>query len=291
MAYIASQVGPYAFFAVDRANGTELLSKCKIYVNDGSATPKDAKAIYVNDGVGTLPKPVKQVWVNDAGTLRLASPQQTVVMDLANGVRTDQGDYAPKGNQTLDLRFTMNGSNAYLPVNWTGRISFWQGGSEITPNMTDPPTNAVDPYGMGYFGTYESSNQSSANSTAYQLFSTATGNIMSQLARGGFVPTSPATTSNASWHPGPANGILPYYPAHVGMTVVSATHTTTYINADGTPFSFNAYHSYTALASAWTGIRWIWDGEQSKGDALRVQELRTLRMAVTSTSDIVPTYG
>lgn len=289
MAYISSQVGPYAFFAVDRANGAELPFNSGIYVKDTETTGKKPKSIHVADG-GALPKLVKQVWVNDAGTLRLVSPIQTVVLDLANGVRTDQGDYNANGQQTLDLRFTMNGSNVYLPVNWTGRISFWQGGSGITPNMTDPPTNAADQYGMGYFGTYQSSNHQSANSTAYQLLTAATGNVMSPL-RGGFSPTAPATTANASWHPGALNGKLITYPAHTGMTIVSAANPTTYINTDGTPFSFNGYHSYTALAAAWTGIRWIWDGERSKGDTLRVQELRTLRMAVTSTSDIVPTYG
>lgn len=292
MAYISSQVGPYAFFAVDKANGTEVPSKSTVYVNDGAATAKGVKSIHAGLYT-TTPYPVKHVWTNDSDTLRLVYPTQTVVMDLYNGAGYNQGDYNAGGSQQLDLHFTMNGSNAYLPQGWQGKISFWQGGTfyGLVPNMTDPPTNSTDPYGMGYFGTYESSNHQSANSTGYQLWSTGTGYQMAPQ-RSGFNPASyGAGSGNASWHPGTNNGVLPYYPDHPSMTKTYSPHLTTFINTDGTPFSFNYHHAYTSLPNDWIGMRWVWDGERSKGDQLRVQELRTLRMAVTSTTDIVPTYG
>lgn len=285
MAYIASQIGPYAFFAVNRANGTGVAINSGIYVKDTETTGKKPKSIYVADG-GTLPKLVKHVWVNDAGTLKLVSPLQTVVMDLNNGVSAIVGDNSGT-RQTNDYRFTMNGSNAYLPANWTGQISFWVGGSGLTPNMTTPPTNNVGGT-LGYFGVIEST--SGADSMAYQLLGGVAGVALEQ----GYVmtalnfntdPTGPLT------HPPPINGIMSNYPAHVGMTIVNSPHVTTYINDDGTPFSFNKYHSYTALAKPWSGIRINWDGERSNSDQLRFQQHRTLRMAVTSTSNIVPTYG
>jgi len=262
MAYIASQIGPYSFFKRNTlANGSA--TDASIRVNN-SGTVSKVNRVLVNN-FGTV-NTVKQIWANDGGVLKMVYPNQTTVIDLNNGVYVAQGDYNKSGTQTLQLRFTMNGSNVYFPTGWTGKISYWQG-----TDMNSPPTNTGDT--ISWLAALQ--NQRTAYSSVNQW-------------GGSNAVIHPPTST---YQPAPVNGVITSHLGQYNNGYPNSPNPTTYVNTNGTPFSFTGFHDYLALPAPWYGITIVWDGERSQGDTLYVQQYRKLRLAVTTTSNVFPTLG
>lgn len=262
MAYIPQQVGPYSFFKRNSlGNGSG--ADTSLLVNNLGTLSK-VKSVRVNNS-GSV-NIVKQIWANHGGVLKMVYPNQTTVIDLIDGAYTYQGDYNKSGTQTLQLRFTMNGQNVYFPAGWTGKISYWQGN-----DMSSPPINASDSY--SWLAAIQSER------TAYSR--------VNQWGGSGAV----IHPNTSTYQPAPQNGVIATHLGQSNTGYTNTPHQTSYVNTNGTPFSFTGYHDYPALASPWYGITIVWDGERSKGDTLYVQQYRKLRLAVTSTGSILPTYG
>ena len=273
-----SQFGPYDFFNYDSTNK-------QIQINvDGSL--KRVKQIYINDN-NTL-RQVKKVIVNktdiyNSGLACSYDLNTSLTFELNNntaaGITKPTGTVAPCFYSTSYLYyFTCGGNRVYLPIGWTGKISFWQASSIAGLGK---PSNTPNTTANSWF---QNSSISSGNTQAYYKNSSAiTGTTQRVLAGivGGFARSIPVDGVIADWASTTA----------APSSIVNSKHETSHIQADGTFFSFNKYHLFTALQDNIYGIILNWAGANCNALTYAENNLGKLRMCVTTTSTIQPIIG
>ena len=279
MPIYSPNLGPYDFF--DFGNK---LKSIKINVNGVVQTVKE---IYIN--VGNVLKKVKKVFVVDYGypsyvLMSSFDDSNTLTFDLNDGITTvnkkPSGTSAPCLYEMQYLNyFTCRGSRVYLPIGWAGKISFWQatdlwGKPSNTPNSTTQSWFTNNTINAGFTTAFYKNSAAvpSPISTSTQKVLPATAGLHRSIPIDGVIADWASTTAAPS-------------------SIVNSAHATPYINADGTFFSFNKHHVFTALQDNIYGIINIWYGASCSSHTSYQSWYGTLRMAVTTTSTIQPIIG
>lgn len=266
-----TQFGPYNWFDF----GSTLKS---IKINVGGVL-QTVKSIYIN--VGDVLKKVKRVLDAKADNNLYCSfdDKNQLTFDIKDSVAytitKPSGTAAPCLYEIKYLNyFTCGGNRVYLPIGWAGKISFWQAST-----IYGPPTNTAttrswfenNTINAGFTGAFYK------NSTATITSTTQT--VLPKVA--------------GAYRAIPANGVIADWASTSAApsSIVNAAHETNFSNADGTFFSFNKYHQFTALTDNIYGIVLMWYGGSCSAHTYYENTFSKLRMCVTTTSTIQPIFG